>query len=104
MESHRTSPTPADVQATLHIYNLPLTVSEADVIELLSCVGPVRAEHIALRRSWGDTGFNAYVTMQDANTASEVVHRCDGRQFFGNTLKVKRVHHRTTPKGPHVLQ
>ncbi|HET6344291.1 MAG TPA: RNA-binding protein [Myxococcota bacterium] len=90
------------MNATVFVDNLSLDVTEDDVVELFSCVGPVRAAELEFQRTWGELRLGAWVTMGSPKAAAQAVRRCDGRDLFGKPLAVRKVRRAAGPVPPSV--
>jgi RNA recognition motif-containing protein len=72
----------------IYIGNLPFSIVEDDLIDLLSSIGTVTNVHIPLDKDSGNTRGFAFITLDSENSALDAISRLNGVNLGGRNIKI----------------
>jgi cold-inducible RNA-binding protein len=79
----------------LYVGNLPMSLTEENLVELVSQHGPVAEVRLRLDRAAREPTRFAFVTMTSADGVAAAIFGLNGREVGGRELRVKQ----STPPG-----
>ncbi len=78
------------MKTELYVGNLPMTVTEESVLDLVSQHGPVTEVRLRLDRTSRPPNRFAFVTMATAEGAAAAIFGLNGREVGGNEIRVRQ--------------